>query len=289
MSRPLRIEYAGALYHVTARGNARQDIYFSDSDRLAWLGVLGDVCERFNWRCHSWCQMTNHYHVVVETIEGNLSAGMRELGGVYTQYVNRAHRRVGHLFQGRYKAVLVEKEAHLLELTRYVVLNPVRAGMVNDAAEWHWSAYGALIGAEPAPPWLETDWLLSQFGAERASAIRGFADFVRAGVGLPSVWDGLRHQIYLGSDEFIHRTQAHQPGDGERLREVLRLQRRPPALPLARYVDRFSADPKEGMRNAYATGDYTLQQVADAFGVHYSTVSRAIRVTKPERVLQCDT
>ena len=219
MARPLRIELAGGVYHVTSRGDRREDIYLCDDDRVAWLHFLEQVCERFNWRCHGWCQMSNHYHFVVETIEGNLSQGMRHLNGVYTQHVNRAHQRVGHVFQGRYKAVMVEKEGHLLELARYVVLNPVRAG-----------------------------------------------------VGLPSVWEGLRGQIYLGSDAFVQRMQvlADQP-----LAEVPRMQRRPMALPLEDYV-LGSTDRKAAMAAAYASGDHTLQAVADAFGVHYATVSRAV-------------
>jgi len=129
MARPLRIELAGALYHVTSRGDERRPIFFEDGDRSAFLAVLGEVIARFGWLCHAYCLMTNHYHLLVETPHANLSQGMRQLNGVYTQYVNRSHRRVGHLFQGRFKGILVEKESYLLELARYVVLNPVRAGM----------------------------------------------------------------------------------------------------------------------------------------------------------------
>ena len=103
---------AGGLYHVTSRGDRREDIYFNEADRRAWLETFSQVCSRFNWVCHAWCQMTNHYHIVVETIEGNLSSGMRQLNGVYTQAINRSHDRVGHVFQGRYKAILVEKDSN---------------------------------------------------------------------------------------------------------------------------------------------------------------------------------
>ncbi len=156
MSRPLRIELSGGVYHVTSRGDGREDIFWDDADREAWLALLGEVCERFNWRCHAWCQMTNHYHLVIETPEGNLSQGMRQLNGVYTQSFNRRHRRVGHVFQGRYKAILVEKDSYLLELARYVVLNPVRAGMVRDAEDWPWSSHPAMLGRIATPSWLET-------------------------------------------------------------------------------------------------------------------------------------
>ena len=126
MARPLRIEFPGGLYHVTSRGDRREEIYLDDADRAHWLALFGHVCKRFHWVCHAYCLMDNHYHIVVETAEGNLSREMRQLNGVYTQSFNRAHNRVGHVYQGRYKAILVEKESYLLELSHYVVLNPVR-------------------------------------------------------------------------------------------------------------------------------------------------------------------
>ena len=129
MARPLRLEIPGGLYHVTFRGDRREDIYLNDTDRQRLLDLLGEVCSRHNWLCHAYCLMDNHYHIVVETIDGNLSAGMRQLNGVYTQWRNRAHNRVGHVFQGRFTAIIVPREAYLLCLARYVMLNPVRAGI----------------------------------------------------------------------------------------------------------------------------------------------------------------
>lgn len=274
MGRPLRLEFAGALYHITSRGDRREDIFAGDEDRLAWLDILGAVCERFNWICHAYCLMTNHYHVVVETIEGNLAKGMRQLNGVYTQYVNRTHGRLGHVFQGRYKAILVEKEAYLLELARYVVLNPLRAGMVARAVDWPWSSYPAMVGEVIAPPWLAVDALLRAFGRTRREARMKYIDFVRAGVGLPSLWENLTGQIYLGGEAFIQRMAALADDRSEAL-EVPRTQRRPQAKPLSYFVNAY-AQPKQGMVRAYGTGDYTLAQVAQAFGVHYATVSRAV-------------
>jgi putative transposase len=134
MARPLRVEFPGAVYHVTSRGNARQGIFLDKDDRESFLGVLSSVATRFKWVCHAYCLMETHYHLQIETLEGNLSRGMRQLNGVYTQVFNRRHKRVGRLFQGRYKGILVEKEAHLLELCRYVVLNPVGAGLVRRPA-----------------------------------------------------------------------------------------------------------------------------------------------------------
>ena len=287
MARPLRIELAGGLYHVTSRGDRREDIYFDDADRRVWLNVFGQVCERFNWVCHAWCQMSNHYHLVLETVEGNLSQGMRQLNGVYTQHVNRTHQRVGHVFQGRYKAILVEKEAYLLELSRYVVLNPVRAGMVADAGQWPWSSYPAMMGAAPAPSWLQTDWILGQFGRQRGEAMARYRDFVRAGVGLPGLWEGLRGQIYLGSDAFLEQMQALS---NDSVAEIPHAQRRPLAKPLADYQEAH-ADPREGMAAAYASGDYTMHAIAKAYGVHYTTVSRAMRQREfsSGKLLDCKT
>lgn len=275
MARPLRLQFAGALYHVTSRGNGRADIYFSEADRLAWLGVLAQTCARFNWRVHAWCQMSNHYHLLVETPEANLSEGMRQLNGVYTQHVNRVHRRVGHVFQGRFKAVLVERESHLLEVARYVVLNPVRAGMVADAGEWPWSSHACMRGLQPAPAWLEVDALLLAFGRDRARAVLAYEDFVRAGVGLPPLWEGLRGQVYLGSEAFVARMQGLAEQQGGPLQEVPRLQLRPLSKGLAQYGAKFPRD--EAMAKAYLSGDHTMRAIAEHFGVHYATVSRAVR------------
>jgi hypothetical protein len=200
---------------------------------------------------------------------------MRQLNGIYTQYVNRTHQRVGHVFQGRYKAILVEKDSYLLELARYVVLNPVRAGMVAAARNWRWSSYRAVIGETPAAPWLETDWILGQFGVQRRRAIARYIDFVRAGVGLPGLWTQLRSQIYLGSERFVTRMQKQVTATAG-LAEVPRAQRRPVAKGLDHYQSKW-ADPREGMALAYASGDYTMKAIADHFGVHYSTVSRAVK------------
>lgn len=274
MARPLRIELSGGLYHVTSRGDRREDIYFTDDDRLMWLEILGQVCERFNWVCHGYCQMTNHYHLVVETPEGNLSQGMRQLNGVYTQRVNRAQGRVGHVFQGRYKAILVEKDSYLLELARYVVLNPVRAGMVNDPVDWPWSSYRATINQEPSPVWLETDWILGQFGANRRQAAGRYIDFVRDGVGLPGIWENLTNQIYLGGGKFLNDMKARLPSTPD-LREIPRRQRRPLAKPLDDYLQDCAVH--QAMAQAYLSGDYSMKEIADFFGVHYATVSRAVK------------
>lgn len=274
MARPLRIELAGGIYHVTSRGDGREDIYRNDADRLTWLDLFAKVCARFNWVCHAWCQMNNHYHVVVETIEANLSGGMRHLNGVYTQTFNRRHDRVGHVFQGRYKAIVVEKDAYLLALARYVVLNPVRARMVSEPGTWPWSSYAAMIGALPAPPWLRTDWILRQFTVDPRRAAMAYVEFVQAGVTAPSIWTELRGQIYLASDKFL--ATLPQLPDNASFGEVPRAQRRPRAHPLEHYL-RIHGARRPAMAAAFASGQYSMREIGDAFGVHYSTVSRAVR------------
>ena len=276
MSRPLRLEFAGALYHVTSRGDQREDIYHDDGDRTLWLDTLAQCCERFNWAVHAWCQMSNHYHLVIETAEGNLSAGMRQLNGVYTQAHNRRHDRVGHVFQGRYKGILVDRDSYLLELLRYVVLNPVRAQMVKRPLDWAWSSYHAMIGNQPSPTWLNCEWALSQFGAQRARQIVRYTEFVQQGVDGPGVWHALKGQVFLGTDAFAEALQQRLEQTKQASnKEIPRLQRRALAKSLNYYRHTFE-DKKQGMAAAYATGDFTLQQVADAFEVHYATVSRAV-------------
>jgi REP element-mobilizing transposase RayT len=152
MARPIRIEFSGALYHVTSRGDRREAIYDDDADHACFLDALGQVAADVNWICHAYCLMTNHYHLVIETPDSNLSKGMRQLNGVFTQNSNRRHGRTGHLFQGRFKAILVDGDSYLLELARYVVLNPVRARMVSQPGAWPWSSYDAMVGDAPVPP-----------------------------------------------------------------------------------------------------------------------------------------
>jgi len=270
MARPLRIEYPGALYHITSRGNAGGKVFLTDEDREGFLRVLSQAVGRFNWLCHTYCLMSNHYHLVVETVDPTLARGMRQLNGVYTQAFNRRHSRSGHVFQGRYKAILVEKDAHLLELARYVVLNPVRAKMVRAAKDWPWSSYRATAGIEPAPPFLTIAWVLSQFGRSSKTAQNAYRQFVSAGRG-STVWENLRGQVYLGSDEFI---EQHAPEGSAEFREIPRAQRFVDRPPLGDIV-RESTDGK-AIASAYRDYGYTLSEIALHLGVHSSTISRRL-------------
>jgi putative transposase len=274
MARSLRLEFAGALYHVTSRGDRQENIFETDEDRHQFLTLLGDVCSHHNWQCHAYCLMSNHYHLLVETPDGNLSRGMRQLNGVYSQSFNRAHKRVGHVFQGRYKAILVEKESYLLELARYIVLNPVRAKMVLDPIEWPWSSYRAMTQKQTKIDWLFTDWILSVFGKRRSQSIIAYKRFVSQGKGLPSPWTYLKNSMVLGSEQFLDEVQI-MIDDLEELDEVPRKQRRAPALPL-REIEAQSNSRDDAILKMYKTQHYTLKQIGDYFGLHYSRISRIV-------------
>lgn len=272
MSRPLRIEYGGAVYHLTTRGNARQKIFHDDADRRTFLAVLARVVARYGWLCHAYCLMDNHYHLLIETPKPNLALGMRQLNGIYTQAFNRRHRRVGHLFQGRYKAILVQKQAHLLELCRYVVLNPLRVKARDRVDQWKWSSFRATAGLEKAPEFLTTDWVLNQFGEKRGKAQSAYARFVREGLA-SRPWDDLQGQIYLGDDAFVKQ----HAGGKEALTEVPRAQREGARPPLEKVLKSGA----RGILAAYRRYGYSMKQIAAVLGVHYATISR--RIQKAER------
>jgi putative transposase len=275
MARPLRIEFAGGLYHVTSRGNARQDIYADNHDRATFLNQVDKTRARYDWYVHAYCLMSNHYHLLIETSTPTLSKGMKLLNGVYTQSFNRRHRRVGHLFQGRYRAILVHRESYQLELARYIVLNPVRARMVRSASDWKWSSYRATAGLTKEEAVLTTDWILSCFAGRKKQAHDRYRNFVQNGRNQPSPWEKLKNQIYLGDDEFVEEMQG-QLDPEQSLGDIPRLQKLASPKPIE-YFRRKYSDPKHAMAMAYLSKHYTLAAVGAVFGVSYATVSRAVR------------
>jgi len=275
MARPLRIEFNGALYHITARGDKRADIFEDNEDREQFLNLLKEVCSRFNWQIHAYCLMDNHYHLLVETPEGNLSLGMRQLNGVYTQKFNRKHKRVGHVFQGRFKSIIVEKDAHLSELARYIVLNPVRAKMVRKAENWPWSSYRSTIGIAAPTGGLYVDWILSAFAKRKSTAIARYKEFISLGKNQPSPWELLTNQVFLGSDQFITKVRKHIPKDKD-LSEVPQRQKRPIAKPLKFFSEKAKTR-DVAIINAFESGGYSMKEIGDHFELHYSTVSRIVR------------
>jgi len=252
------------------------------------------MVEQYQVRCHAWVLMNNHYHLLLETPQANLSQALRHLNGVYTQAFNRRHRRVGHLFQGRFKAIVIEKDVYLLELCRYVVLNPLRAKMVKRPGAWRWSSYRATTGEDEAPPWLTVDWVLGQFARTRQRAHAEYQHFVAEGQSRRvTPWLQVHGQIYLGSEEFL---QQQQQRVGQDLRAEIPQEQQQPGRPtlvgivtqVARgygqsetELRRFTRRPNEARRVAmYAArriAGSDLQTIGAYFGLGYTGVSRRIQ------------
>ncbi len=232
------------------------------------MELLGSVVGRYGWVCHGYCLMGNHYHLVVETPRANLAEGMRQLNGCYAQGCNRRWGRVGHLFQGRYKAILVEREPYLLELVRYVVLNPVRVGWRDLPEQWQWSSYRALVGLTPRPAWLSNDWLLGQLAADLPRARARWQTFVTDGIADPQPLP-IRVGVYLGSDAFIER----HAGERVPVEEVPREQWQP----LRPTLTEIYAASREPAREAHERWGYTLREIGEHTGRHYSTISRRLQ------------
>ncbi len=297
MTRPLRLEFPGAVYHLTARGDRREDIFLDEADRQAFLGLLAKEIRQQRWHLYAYCLMSNHYHLLVETPEGNLVAGMRRLNGVYTQAFNRRHDRDGHVLQGRYKSILVDKDGYLLELARYIVLNPVRANMVKRTEDWPWSSYAATAGKTPAPDWLQADWIVKQFGENPAAARQAYRRFVRAGVGGPSPWPELRGQIYLGGEKFLARMEKlATERDREGIPHIHRRPARPGPEAILTAVAKGFGIKAEEVRNrshqpAFRAWVYLLRraanlglrEVAEGAGVSCGRVSQIQRVAETEQ------
>lgn len=291
MARPLRLQYSGALYHITARGNERRPIYRSDSDRRQFLAYLAQAVDRYRFILHAYVLMDNHYHLLLETRETNLSLALRHLNGLYTIYFNRRHRRVGHLFQGRFKAIVVEKESYLLELSRYIHLNPIRARMKIRLGSYPWSSYLAYIGKRRMVDWLTREQVLASFGGSRAIAQEAYRKFVEDGIkdGVETPWEKVFAQVALGGPEFLRRLQ--RTVRGTRDREVpsrRRLAPRPSWPTIEKAVSRAASE-LNGLRTGRRSdpqkavlfylgrerGGLSLKDLAGKFGVEESTVSRS--------------
>lgn len=276
MARPLRIEFPGAVYHVISRGNAGNDVFLCDRDRIDLLSVLATVVKRYNWLCHAYCLMNTHYHLVIETPDGNLSSGMRHLNGVFTQKSNWKNKRKGHIFQGRYKSILIEKDNYLKELCRYIVLNPVRAGLVKSPEEFRWSSYSQTAGLRAAPDYLTVGWVRSFFSSNQGEAQKLYREFVSRGIDEESLDDDIKSRVLLGQTEFIEKCREFI-SEKKKCKEIPRKQRilNRPQLPSLLNGSRKD-ERVEQMYTAHVQYGYTLKEIADHLGVHYSTVSKAI-------------
>lgn len=249
MSRPRRIQYPGALYHVTSRGNRRAVIFLDDRDHLIWMDLLGATVERYKFIVHAFCMMPNHYHLTVQTTDANLSLGMHFLNSSYAQHFNHRHGLVGHVIQGRFHALLVERDTHLLELSRYLPLNPVRTELVAAPEDWLWSSYRYYAGLARTPCWLHTEWILSTFSTDPAQQFARFRDFVHAGAGMENP--------LLGASEHTSLREAAP-------------------MTLQQYQAKYD-DRGQAMGEAYLSHGFTMQEIADHFGVSTKTVGRMVK------------
>ncbi len=277
MARPLRIQFPGAYLHIISRGNAKHDIFLDDADRRCWLRTLDDVMIQFEWLCFAYVLMDNHYHLFVQIPGENLSEGMRQLNGLYTQRFNKRHRRVEHVFQGRYISQVIESDTYFLELVRYIILNPVRAKMATRIAEWPWTSYQKTVGKDSIPPSIASDRVLGLFGNDRGNAIEEFERFLQEGadgkIRLPSAPGGI-----IGTEEFIESiTNGEVLTNDQEFSINERLISRPTLEEL------FSTDAtdlnarNEAILFARKECKYRVREIAEFLDLHPSSISRLIK------------
>ncbi|MFH1405400.1 MAG: transposase [Patescibacteria group bacterium] len=278
MARPLRVEYPGALYHVISRGNGYQDIYRNDNDREKFLHWIANAVEIHNIICHAYCLMDNHYHLLIETPDANLSKAMRGINGNYTQSFNARHKTVGHLFQGRYKAFVIEKEMYLLEVARYIVLNPVRDKSVKHPREWRWSSYRYTAEGKEPPQWLHIDWILGYFGKNVKNAKKRYRQFIKDGFDADDPYNGISNGFLLGSPQFVHWIWETQTNGSEEIKEHTREQRvvgRPSLDEIFEGVE-TKIERNSVIIFARIRCGYSASEIAKHINLHYVTISRIL-------------
>ena len=287
MARPLRIAYPGAYYHVTSRGNEQKDVFKSRRDREKFLEYLASATERYGAAIHAYCLMSNHYHLLLETPEGNLSQIMRHINGAYTIYFNVKRKRAGHLFQGRFKAILVEADEYALELSRYIHLNPVRVGMAKNPGDYPWSSFQGYIGKGKVPDWLKTDFILGYFGKNKLDAGKKYSVFVEELIGTEydsPLLDAIGTAV-LGSPEFVELVMEAHVGKRELSRDLPALRQltiRPTLEAIITALDTVFQSDKKLARQAgmYLCRRYSgklIREVANLFNVSESAITEAAR------------
>ena len=287
MSRPIRIEFPGAHYLVTStgldggpeRGEAGEtaEVFRDNDDKGVFLNAIEMVVQRFGWNVHAYVLMSDHYHLIVDVPKANLSKGMRQLNGVYTQHFNRRHGLEGPLFLGRFKSVLFEPETYLLPLVRYVALSPVRERVTTSPDKYRWSSHRSTAGFVRRPVFLRADVLLGQFGVRESSNQRRYRQFVKEGVGLPSPLDERVGQVLLGSGAFLKEHAPRLTGGRGAKRGPRRAGRKRTLGSIFKNVEDGSRVERNGLiRAAHIDHGYTLMEIGEHLGLHYTTVSKVI-------------
>jgi len=283
MARPLRIEFPGAFYHITARGNEKKDVFRSHKDRERFLFYIASAAERYGAVIHAYCLMSNHFHLLMETPRGNLSEIMQYVNGAYTTYFNVKRKRTGHLFQGRFKSIVVDADEYAMELSRYIHLNPVRAGMVGKPEDHEWSSYRAYVGISASPAWLKTDIILSSFGGKsRENTYRAFVeDHLEAECASPL--HGVIASTLLGTEEFVaHISEKHLNArkPDRSVPAVRALSRSLSIEGIVQKVEEIVPDRKllarkVAMYACHRFGGGRLKEIGERFGIGDSAVSQA--------------
>jgi REP element-mobilizing transposase RayT len=300
MSRPWRIEYEGALYHLLSRGNAGSTIFVDNKDRSRFLDAVGEMSERFDIDIFAYVLMDNHYHLLVRTRRANLKKAMHWFGTTYTQRFNRRHFRSGHLFQGRYKSIIIQNEAYLLQLSYYIHRNPLRAGIVKRLAGYRWSSYKVYAYGRKTPKWLSPDLILSQYGDDQ-DCHRGYRKKVQKYASEEKcLFEDLRHGLILGSNQFVEKlSKKHAPVKPElsmpQQRQAsktfdpenyLRSAEKIFGCDVEPFVHakRLSGAEKENrdmlLYGIWKTGQLKNEQIGNLFGLSYSGVSHAVKSAK---------
>ncbi|OQY98313.1 MAG: hypothetical protein B6D35_12505 [Candidatus Brocadia sp. UTAMX2] len=299
MSRPWRIEFEGAYYHILSRGNERRNIFRDQNDRILFLDILGKTSERFEVEVYAYVLMDNHYHLLLKTTKSNISQSMQWLGTTYTRRYNIAHKRIGHLFQGRFKSFLIENDQYLLRLSCYIHRNPLRAKIVNRLVDYPWSSYPMYAYGKKSPEWLRTAPILSRFDAKDKN--KAYREMVQSYAREEkSLWEDFQHGLFLGSEQFIERIKSRylsEKPDVEipQKRQVLRdtdpetiLKKAAQALkcnttdflPSARISNSHKLNRDMLIYLLWSTGWYTNREIGNVFGLGYSSISRRVAVMK---------
>ena len=294
MARPLRIEYPGAFYHVTSRGNEKRDIFRSSQDRRKFLSYMESSVVRYGAIMHVWCLMSNHYHLLIETPAGNLSQIMRHINGAYTTYFNVKRKRAGHLFQGRYKAILIDANSYATELSRYIHLNPVRAGMVERPEDYPWSSYKSYIGKSRVPEWQKTEFILGYFGSTPSFGLNtsgdakiNYMNFVEALLGkkYPSPLEATTASTILGSEKFVQKVSRQYLGERRVDRNVPAVRKLTPGVSVDEIIDivKNELGDNENLTRKVSIffcrkhSGARLREIGERFGISEAAVSQASR------------
>jgi REP element-mobilizing transposase RayT len=299
MSRPWRIEFEGALYHLLSRGNEGRDIFDDDRDRDVFLKTVGEMSERFEISVFAYVLMSNHYHLMVKTERANLKKAMHWFGTTYTQRFNFRHSRKGHLFQGRYKSILVQNDEYLLQLSCYIHRNPLRAGIVKRLADYRWSSYLVYAYGRKASEWLQTDLILSQFESEDPH--KSYREKVQRYAGEEErIWEDLRHGLFLGSKGFVEniRNEFLPPEPQPAITQQIQLARQYDPIRILQKAERIlKCDVKRFVKAGRVSGAekeardlmiyliwkpgvLTNDQIGNLFGLSHSAVSHAVKSFK---------